>query len=88
MNLVNFISEGANVEKETWETAKPGIINGALLVITQLIGYLIQEHCDFWQTCTGVRASNALIAFIYEKNLKVSSATNKEFTSAEIVNFV
>jgi hypothetical protein len=49
MNLVNFISDGANVKTETWETAKPGIINGGLLVVTQLFGYLIQEHCNFWQ---------------------------------------
>lgn len=36
----------------------------------------------------GVRASNAIIAHVYTKHTKISSATNKKFESGEIVNFV
>ena len=37
---------------------------------------------------TGVRASNALIALTYEKLAQISTATNKEFSNGEVVNFV
>jgi ATP-binding cassette subfamily C (CFTR/MRP) protein 2 len=36
----------------------------------------------------GVQSTNALIALIYKKCFKISPATNKEFSSGEIVNFV
>jgi ABC-type transport system involved in cytochrome bd biosynthesis fused ATPase/permease subunit len=36
----------------------------------------------------GVKSTNAMIALIYEKQLKISSATNKKFTQGEIVNFI
>jgi ATP-binding cassette subfamily C (CFTR/MRP) protein 2 len=41
-----------------------------------------------WQVMTGVRSSNALVTFVYNKHLDISGATNKEFNSGEIVNFV
>ena len=31
---------------------------------------------------------NALVALIYKKHSRISTATNKEFTSGEIVDFV
>lgn len=37
---------------------------------------------------TGRRSSNAVIAFIYQKYSRISSATNKDFSSGQIVNFV
>jgi hypothetical protein len=33
-------------------------------------------------------STNSLIAFIYEKSLKVSSATNKAFSNGEIITFI
>mmetsp|Transcript_24839 Transcript_24839/g.17548 ORF Transcript_24839/g.17548 Transcript_24839/m.17548 type:complete len:109 (+) Transcript_24839:546-872(+) len=37
---------------------------------------------------TGVKSTNAMIALIYEKQFKISSATNKKFSQGEMVNFV
>jgi hypothetical protein len=36
----------------------------------------------------GSKSTNALIALIYDKQLKISSATNKMFTQGEIITFV
>lgn len=36
----------------------------------------------------GINSTNALIGLIYEKQLRMSSATNKQFTTGEIINFV
>jgi hypothetical protein len=37
---------------------------------------------------TGVRCANAVTALIYDKNIRISDATSKEFSSGEVVNFV
>ena len=36
----------------------------------------------------GIKSTNALVAMIFEKQFKISSATNKRFTTGEMVNFV
>ena len=36
----------------------------------------------------GVKSSNALVAMIFRKQLKLSPATNKAFSMGEVVNFV
>ena len=36
----------------------------------------------------GVNSTNALKALIYKKQLKMSNATNKQFKTGEIINFV
>jgi hypothetical protein len=36
----------------------------------------------------GAKSTNALIGLIYEKQLKISAATNKSFSQGEIITFV
>jgi hypothetical protein len=36
----------------------------------------------------GCKQTNALVSLIYEKQFKITSATNKRFSSGEMVNFV
>jgi ATP-binding cassette, subfamily C (CFTR/MRP), member 1 len=36
----------------------------------------------------GSRSTGALIAMIYKKQLRLSSATNKEFRQGQIINFI
>jgi len=88
--MVTYILAGKDLPGgvETWETMKPGIILASLLVSTQLTSYLINEHLINWQVVIGARASNCLSSFIYNKNLKISPATSKEFSNGEIVNFM
>jgi len=46
------------------------------------------EQGTFYQMQLGSKCSAALIALIYNKSLKISSATNKKFSQGEIVNFI
>jgi hypothetical protein len=69
------------------ETMDGAILVG-LLIGSQLVSYVINEHVEFWQCLVGVRSTNVLIAIIYEKLLKISSATNKKFNQGEVINFV
>jgi ATP-binding cassette subfamily C (CFTR/MRP) protein 1 len=59
-----------------------------MLIGSQLISYLISEHLVNWQCMVGARSSNALTALIYDKHMNISSATSKEFSNGEIVNFM
>jgi uncharacterized membrane protein len=49
---------------------------------------LITEHLEYYQKMIGVKSSNALVAMIFRKQLKLSPATNKAFSMGEVVNFV
>lgn len=69
-------------------TFKSALIYVGLLVATQALFYLISEHLEYYQKMIGVKSSNALVAMIYRKQLKISSATNKRFSQGEVVNFV
>ena len=40
------------------------------------------------QNMVGARSTNALVGIVYEKQLKLSPATNKIFSNGEIVTFV
>ncbi len=58
------------------------------LVLTQGLSYIIIEHLKLYQRMIGVKSTNALIAMIYEKQLRVTTATNKKFSSGEMINFI
>lgn len=42
----------------------------------------------YYQVMIGVKSTNCLIAMIYQKQLRLSAATNKRFAQGEITNFV
>lgn len=55
---------------------------------TQAVSYLISDLMAFNQECIAAQATCSLSGLIFEKNLRVSSATNKQFKTGEIVNFL
>jgi hypothetical protein len=65
-----------------------GFIYVGLLIISQCAFYLITEHLEYYQKMIGVISANSLVALIFRKQLKLSSATNKQFNMGEVVNFV
>lgn len=100
--LVQYIEDGENpLEGKvqffdfsgTWAAAftpskQYGVGLAALLLLTQGLSYILAENITFSQETIGVKTTNALIGLIYEKQLKLSPATNKEFSQGEIVTFV
>jgi len=65
-----------------------GLILVGILIAQQFLSRMIDEHLSLYQRMIGVQSTNAMVALIYTKELKVSSATNKRFSQGEIVNFV
>lgn len=65
-----------------------GVTLVVLLVGIQSCCYFISEHLKLYQRMIGVKSTNAMIAMIYAKQFRITSSTNKRFSSGEMVNFV
>ena len=88
LKLTQFIKEGVDKPELNWENVQPGVIYSGALVASQLLSFVLTEHLTYFNVLTGRRSSNAVIAFVYLKYSKISAATNKNFSSGQIVNFV
>ena len=88
LELTDFIKDGDSSPDLTWDNVRVGVIYAGALCGTQIISYVLQEHVSYYNVLTGRRSSNAVIAFIYQKYSSISPATNKDFSSGQIVNFV
>ena len=80
-NLIDYI-------KQRRESTQEGIILVSLLALSQGLVYIVQDHNTFYSRMTGVKSTNAMIAVIYDKIFKISSATNKKFSQGQLINFV
>jgi ABC-type transport system involved in cytochrome bd biosynthesis fused ATPase/permease subunit len=45
-------------------------------------------NVDFDQNMLGIKSTNALKGLIYKKQLRMSNATNKKYSTGEVINFV
>jgi len=57
-------------------------------VCVDVIQNLVWQQSSFLQDIIGIKANHGLVCLIYEKVLRLSSATNKEFSQGEIINFI
>ena len=77
---------------ESPEGEDGGVVYGSILVasyvIVNLLEKLIDEQSSFLQNLIGLKSHAAMVSIIYKKCLRISSATNKEFSKGEIVNFI
>ena len=74
--------------KNRGESTQEGLILVSLLALSQGLVYIVQDHVTFYSRMTGVKSTNAMIAVIYDKMFKISSATNKKFSQGQLINFV
>ena len=58
------------------------------MVLIQGINLLLVENISFYSQIIGVVPTNALVALIFDKITKISSATNKKFDQGELINFI
>ncbi len=86
--LISVIIDFIESKDHSSENMEIGLAYVAALVLSQTMSYLIAEHLEYYQKMIGVKQSNALVALIYRKQLKLSAATNKKFSQGEVVNFV
>jgi ATP-binding cassette, subfamily C (CFTR/MRP), member 1 len=73
------------------EDAKPiayGIFLIVMYLVIDLLAKMLSQQGNFMQGILGAKAYTGVVAITYNKVLKCSSATNKHFSQAEIINFI
>ena len=65
-----------------------GIILIVMYLAVDLVGKLLSQQGNYLQGILGAKAYTGVVAITYNKILKCSSATNKSFAQAEIINFI
>lgn len=74
----------------------PGQDGGIWYGLGLVLAYIVVDLCEslsweqgsFIQTTLGIKANHGVVSLIYEKILRISSATNKHFSQGEIINFI
>jgi len=65
-----------------------GISLVIIYVIVDIIMKIVWTQGEFIQAVWAIKCSHGVIGLIYEKLLKISAATNKDFSQGEIINFI
>ena len=95
--LIDFIKKGKCPWDFEWtpisgellsRDSEYGLLLVLALIFSQGFTYILSEHISYRKSVTSVRLSNALIAIIYDKILKLSPATNKKFKSGDLITFI
>jgi ATP-binding cassette, subfamily C (CFTR/MRP), member 1 len=67
---------------------RTGLLLVACLLLTKLVESLSQRHWFFDSRRTGMRIRSALMAAIFQKQLRLSSQGRKNHSTGEIVNYI
>jgi ATP-binding cassette, subfamily C (CFTR/MRP), member 2 len=86
--LIALILEHIETPKEEDKGIAYGLGLVAAYVTVDVIQSIVWQRAAFLQDLLGIRANHGLVSLIYEKILRLSSATNKEFSQGEIINFI
>ena len=69
-----------------------GLYYGLSLILIYLLIDIAQNlvwmQGNFLQSILSINCSHGVISMIYDKTLKISTATNKEFSQGEITNLI
>ena len=87
-NLINYIQTAPASVNFSWEASQEGLQLSGLLIFQQVLSAFIVEHTTFMSKRIGKRSEMAMTALIYKKLTLISPATNKQYSSGQISNFV
>lgn len=74
--------------KQEERDLRTGLLLVGSLLLTKLVESLSQRHWFFDSRRTGMRIRSALMAVIFQKQLKLSSQGRKNHSTGEIVNYI
>lgn len=95
--LIDFIKKGKCPWTYEWtpifgelltRDTEYGLLLVLALVVSQGFTYILSEHISYRKSVTSFKLSNALIALIYDKILRLSPATNKKFKPGDLITFI
>jgi ATP-binding cassette subfamily C (CFTR/MRP) protein 1 len=83
--IINFMQ---STPEEGGRGVGYGIFLISLYLVLDLIAKILSQQGNYLQGILGAKAYTGVVAICYNKVLRCSSATNKSFSQAEIINFI
>ena len=72
--IIDFLEGKAPEEDNAYCYKLMGVLVGS-----QFFSYILSEHMLYYQIMIGAQSTNNLISLVYQKQLRLSQATNKKF---------
>ena len=82
--IINFM----RTPKEEPRNLAYGIFLIFLYLVIDLLAKMLSQQGNYMQGILGAKAYTGVVAITYNKVLRCSSATNKQFSQGEIINFI
>jgi hypothetical protein len=87
--MVSFISWLQNTEEpDTYYTIAKAIAIGLLMPLARAFNHTVWEYFCFQMIEVGHRAHTSLKTILFRKDLRMSAATNKDFSEGEISSII
>lgn len=86
--LVSFISWIQDEEPDTTWTTAYALLIGVMIPLSKALQHTIWEYFCFEMIECGHRAHTALKTMLFAKDLRMSNATNKDFTESEVSSII
>ena len=86
--LISLILDFIDTDSDSDGGTAYGLLLIIIYILIDLVSNIISEQLNMIQKLLQIKIKNGIICLIYEKILKLSSATNKIFSQGEIINFI
>ena len=84
-DFVDFIESEDTSDNQAWENAAKV---GFLLIFLKLFAHTFWENLCYYMIETGHKSHTSLKTILFKKNFRISAATNKNYSSGEILNLI
>lgn len=82
--LVTFVELESFDNAQWWDAA----VAGLLLLFTKIFAHTFWENLCYYMIETGHKTHTTLKTLLFKKNFRLSAATNKSYSSGEILNLI
>ena len=86
--LISLILDYIDTDSQSDGGIGYGLFLVIIYVMLDFMSNIISEQINIIQKLLQIKVKNGIVCLIYEKILRLSSATNKNFTQGEIINFI
>lgn len=86
--LVGYINWLMSSEPDTYYSICSAVLMALLIPLTRCLFHTVWEYFCFQMIEVGHRAHTSLKTILFQKDLRMSSATNKDFSEGEISSII
>ena len=83
--FVDYIESEDTADKQQWYSA---VQTGCLILLLKIFAHTFWENLCYYMIETGHKSHTSLKTVLFKKNFRISAATNKDYSSGEILNLI